>query len=99
MSPPRSWIGLLAALCFLPPVLCFALFVLQQPLLQAGVLNTEDLTIVAGRRGPLRQELLNVWTWDAAIGLSCALSLLAAPVGGLLLMTAKRRSESTRHHT
>jgi len=83
----------LAALCFLPLVLCFVLFVLQQPLLQAGVLNTEDLTIAAGRRGTLGQELLNVWTWDAAIGLSCLLSFLAVPVGLMLLVAAKKPAE------
>ena len=84
---------LLATLCLLPPVLCFFLLVLQQPLLQAGVLNTEDLTIAAGRRGMLGQELLNLWTWDAAMGLSCVLSLLAVPVGIMLLVNAKRPVE------
>ena len=70
-----------------------ALFALQHPLLQAGVLNAEDLTLAAGRMGTLRQELLNVWTWDAAIGLSCVLSVLTVPTGIYLLEVATRRDE------
>jgi hypothetical protein len=86
----------LAVVCFLPPVCCLILFALQPLLLQAGILNTEDLTIAAGRRGTLSQELLNVWTWDAAIGLLCLLSFLALPVGVLFVMAA--RSRPNRHN-
>lgn len=88
MAAARSRMWWMATLCFLPPVFCFSLFVMQQPLLQADVLNKEDLTVAAGRRGTLSQELLNVWTWDAAIGLSCVLSFLAVPVGVILLAVA-----------
>jgi hypothetical protein len=79
----------LAGLCFLPPVLCGLLFVLELWLLERGILNKEDLSVAVGRRGTLGQELLNVWTWEAAIGVSCVLSFLAVPVGILILVTAK----------
>lgn len=99
MAAHRSWkiclaIGL-AMLCFLPPPLCLVLSLLQEPLLKAGVLNTEDLTIAAGRRGAMEQELFNVWTWEAAIGLLCVLSFLAVPFGILLVGYATNSARLT----
>jgi hypothetical protein len=78
----KRWLLLL--MCFLPPVVCFVVVGQTGPLLEAGVLNSEDLTVAGGRRGTLRQELLNVWTWDAVGGLSCVLSLFTVPVGIML---------------
>ena len=80
----RSW---LAALCFLPAILCVCLFALEQPLLESGTLNKEDLTIAAGTTGTLEQELLNVWTWDAAIGLLCVVSVPAVLAGVWILVS------------
>jgi hypothetical protein len=71
------------------------LALVQGLLLQAGVLNMEDLAVAPARRGTLGQELFNVWTWEAAIGLSCLLSCLAEPIGLLLLMAAKRPHRPT----
>lgn len=86
MTEGRSRMCWLAVLCFLPPPLAVLLFALEELMLGRGLLNTEDFTVAAGRTGTLYQELLNVWTWDAVIGLLCALSLLTVPMGILLLV-------------
>src|SRR5947209_978729 len=90
MGAARSRMLWSGVMCMLLPLLCSVVLMLEGQLLDRGVLNTEDLTVAAGKRGTLSEELLNVWTWDAIGGLSCALSVLAVPVGILLFEAATR---------
>src|SRR5688572_2142728 len=61
----RRIIGLL--LCAVAPT-SFLLLMLEEPLLEAGVLNKKDLALFVGKEsGTFREYLLNVWHWDGVI--------------------------------
>jgi hypothetical protein len=58
---------------------------LEQALLDRGILDTGDRWIMSGQLGAAREEVLNVWSWDAACGLLCLLALSGILIGFLLL--------------
>lgn len=68
-------------LCGLLP-LAIGLSWLEGELLERGVLNKKDLPpIVGNETGTVREFLLNVWHWDAAIFLLLVLSLPSLALG------------------
>jgi hypothetical protein len=84
----RKLVGIL--LCS-APFLWFGLWVLEEKLLKAGVLNTKDMTFVGNETGSAREYLTNVWHWDAALMLLFLVALLCAIVGIVILVSGRRR--------
>ena len=54
-------------------------------LLDADILNTKDMTFIGNEKWSLSEHLLNIWHWDAAIGLLCFASIPLTAFGILLL--------------
>ncbi len=86
----RKLIGIL--LCS-APFLWYCLWVLEERLLEAGVLNTKDMTFVGNETGSAWEYLTNVWHWDAAL-LFLFLVALMCPIIGIVVLVRGRR----RHH-
>jgi hypothetical protein len=90
----NTWRRLVAvSLCSVGPV-WLGLFLLEQPLLEARILNTRDLwPFIGAERGTVSDYLLNVWHWD---GLLFVLMLAALPCFFLGLRWWKHSSGDER---
>lgn len=81
-----------AALCSMP-LAAILLFLLEQTLLDAGILNMKDLyPLVGGETGTISEYFLNVWHYDAVAFLSLLASLPCVVVGVLMLRGKKMRT-------
>src|SRR5947207_1976481 len=81
------------ALCLVGPA-WFGLSILQERLLQAGILNTKDMRpFVGNETGSVSEYLLNVWHWDGVL-LILAIAALPSLVVGVLLLRSGRLPQS-----
>jgi len=53
-------------LIVIPILLFLCVYLLQEPLLNRGVLNKKDIGIVGNENATIYEYLTNVWFWDAA---------------------------------
>lgn len=75
----------------LAPVFWFCLWLLEERLLKAGVLNKKDMTFVGNETGMMWEYLTNVWHWDAAL-MILFLFALASSASGIFLLGSKRNT-------
>ena len=69
----------------------------QSQLLEAGILNSKDITwIVGNETGTIAEYLLNVWHWDAAIFL---LLLATIPNTVIAVWLLRRRPKACKGST
>ena len=83
-------------LCAIAPA-WLGLSLLQQELLQAGILNTKDLHPFIGHEtGTLSEYLLNIWHWD---GMLLLLMIAALPclVFGVSILLSDRLQTKQRN--
>ncbi len=87
----RKIIGIV--LCSVAPA-WFALSVLQERLLQSGVLNKKDMPpFVGNETGTVSEYLLNVWHWDGILLLLMVAALPCLVIGVLLLRSGRVHTE------
>jgi hypothetical protein len=83
----RRFIG--TVLCSVAPA-WVALSILQERLLEAGVLNKKDMPpFVGNETGTVSEYLLNVWHWDGML-LLMMIAALPCLVSGMLLLWGGR---------
>jgi hypothetical protein len=88
----RTLIGIL--LCSIAPA-WLLLLVIEQQLLEAGVLNTKDMPPIVGKeKGSLSEFLLNVWHWDGMLLLLFVCALPCFLIGVLLIRSSRSLRQS-----
>ena len=76
------------------PILWFFLWLLEERLVSAGVLNKKDMTFVGNETGTAWEYLMNAWHWDAALMVLLLVALFCPIIGILLLMSGRRKHDS-----
>ena len=76
------------------PVAWLCLQELETRLLDAGVLNTKDMTFVGDETGTPWEYAMNIWHWDAALGILMLVAGLCAIVGTMGLLAGSKRRQS-----
>lgn len=73
------------------PFVWFCLWVLEERLFKAGVLNSKGMTFVGNETGSTWEYLTNVWHWDAALMILFLVALLCPIIGIVILVSGSRR--------
>lgn len=77
-------------LLFAAPALWLCLWVLEQRLVKAGVLNLKDMSFVGNETGTAWEHLTNAWHWDVALMLLFLVAAACTVIGITKLVRARR---------
>lgn len=73
------------------PFLWSCLWMIEERLLKAGILNKKDMTFVGNETGSVWEYLTDVWHWDAALMLLFLVAALCPIIGIVILRRGRRR--------